>query len=30
MHGLPIAVEFWHGSWLTPERRDNVLDKTTT
>lgn len=24
--GLPIAVEFRHGSWLTPERKNNVFD----
>ncbi len=23
--GLPIAVEFRHGSWLTPERQDKVF-----
>lgn len=25
MKGLPIAVEFRHGSWLTSEKRDSVL-----
>ncbi len=25
MEGLPVAVEFRHGSWLTPEKRDVVL-----
>ncbi len=25
MKGLPMAVEFRHGSWLTPEKRDAVL-----
>jgi uncharacterized protein YecE (DUF72 family) len=25
MQGLPIAVEFRHGSWLTPDRRDAVF-----
>ncbi len=24
--GLPIAVEFRHGSWLIPERQDKVFD----
>ena len=25
MKGLPVAVEFRHGSWLAPGRRDNVI-----
>jgi uncharacterized protein YecE (DUF72 family) len=25
MRGLPVAVEFRHGSWLTPESRDSVF-----
>ena len=25
MAGLPLAVEFRHGSWLVPERREGVL-----
>ncbi len=25
MHGLPIAVEFRHGSWLTPQARASVM-----
>jgi uncharacterized protein YecE (DUF72 family) len=25
MRGLPVAVEFRHGSWLTPESRDAVF-----
>jgi len=25
MQGLPVAVEFRHGSWLTPDRLDSVL-----
>ncbi len=25
MEGLPVAVEFRHGSWLTPEKRDSVI-----
>ncbi|HAM49970.1 MAG TPA: DUF72 domain-containing protein [Nitrospiraceae bacterium] len=26
MDGLPVALEFRHGSWLTPEKRDKVLE----
>ncbi|MDH4232268.1 MAG: DUF72 domain-containing protein [Nitrospirota bacterium] len=25
MKGLPMAIEFRHGSWLTPEKRESVL-----
>jgi uncharacterized protein YecE (DUF72 family) len=26
MRGLPVAIEFRHGSWLTPDRSDSVFD----
>jgi uncharacterized protein YecE (DUF72 family) len=26
MQGLPVAVEFRHGSWLTPARQEGVFD----
>ncbi len=26
MGGLPFAVEFRHGSWLTPDRAESVFD----
>jgi uncharacterized protein YecE (DUF72 family) len=26
MQGIPIAAEFRHGSWLTPDIADSVLD----
>ncbi len=25
MDGLPLAVEFRHGSWLAPDRKESVL-----